>query len=208
MQRLIHYLAVAALVSTTVSCGKVARAGRGSSFLVIDSLSGITGGPVAGTPTATLVSDVLRDVVTPADQCGPPLPPCQVPFGDSGAAVMHVVMKDAGSAAPTTPTALQDITITQYRVEYFRADGRNTPGVDVPFPFDGFVTSTVTPSGGTIGFSLVRLQAKGETPLVLLRNGSSIVTQFAKVTFYGTDQTGAEVTVSGNIQIDFANFGG
>jgi hypothetical protein len=119
-----------------------------------------------------------------------------------------VVMKDAGSAAPTTPTALQDITITQYRVEYFRADGRNTPGVDVPFPFDGFVTSTVTPSGGTIGFSLVRLQAKGETPLVLLRNGSSIVTQFAKVTFYGTDQTGAEVTVSGNIQIDFANFGG
>ena len=205
MQRLTLYLAVAAIVVTNVSCGKVARTGRGSSFLVIDSLQGIRGGASGAQAASTLISDVITNVTTPAP-CSVAAP-CPTVFGDSGQASMHVVMKDAGGAAPTTPTALQDITITRYRVEYSRADGRNTPGVDVPQPFDGAVVQTITPGGNSFGFSLVRVQGKSEPPLVLLRAGGNTITQFAKVTFYGTDQTGAEVSVSGTIQIDFGNFG-
>jgi hypothetical protein len=190
MQRLFLYLAIVALVATNVSCGKVARAGRGPSFLVISS---------------TLTSDVITNVITPIPCTA--LAPCPTVFGDSGQATMHVVMKDSGSAVPTTPTALQDITITRYRVEYTRADGRNTPGVDVPQPFDGALVVTITPGGATFGFSLVRVQGKSEPPLVLLRNGGNTITQFAKVTFYGSDQTGADVSITGTIQIEFGNFG-
>ena len=208
MLRFSRFLAVVAIVATTVSCGTTAGTGggRGSSFLVIDSLQGIRGAATPGDPASTLVSDVITNVITPAP-CSATTP-CPTVFGDSGQATMHVVMKDAGSATPTTPTALQDITISRYRVEYTRADGRNTPGVDVPHPFDGFVTVTVTPGPTSFGFSLVRVQGKSEPPLVLLRNPSNgTITEFAKVTFYGTDQTGAEVSISGSIQIDFGNFG-
>jgi hypothetical protein len=207
MQRLTFYLGVAAIVAVNVSCGKVPSSnGRGSSFIVIDSLQGIRGAVTAGTPSSTLISDVITNVVTP-DPCSTAAP-CPTVFGDNGRVTMHVVMKDSGSAAPTTPTPLNDITLSQYRVVYRRADGRNTPGVDIPFPFDSFVTVTVTPGATAFGFSLVRVQAKQEPPLVLLKNPlAGVLTGFADITFFGKDQTGAEVSVTGTIQIDFGNFG-
>ena len=206
MQRLTLYLALAAAVAASVSCGDPSIShGRGSSFLVIDSLLGIRGAPTLGAPSSTLVSDVITNVTSPVP-CSATAP-CPTVFGDPGQAVMHIAMKDAGSASPTTPTALQDITIRRYRVEYTRADGRNTPGVDVPFPFDGSVTVTITPGGTTFSFSLVRVQGKSEPPLVLLRSGANTVTQLAKVTFYGTDQVGNDINVTASMQIDFGNFG-
>jgi hypothetical protein len=206
MQRFTRFFAVAVIVATTVSCGSVVRTGRGSSFIVIDSLQGMRGAASLGPPSATLISDVITNVTAPPP-CAPAAP-CPTVFGDVGQAVMHIVMKDASSANPTTPTPVNDITLTRYRVEYTRADGRNTPGVDVPYPFDGAITITVTTNTTTVGFSLVRVQAKNEPPLVLLVNPTSgIITEFAKVTFYGTDQAGNEVSVTGNIQIDFGNFG-
>jgi hypothetical protein len=200
-----RYLAVAGLVASTVSCGSVARTGRGGSFIVIDSLVGIRGGAAAATPAAVLTSDVVTNVTSPAPCTS--AAPCPTVFGDVGQAVMHIVMKDAGSATPTEPNALNHITITRYRVEYSRADGRNTPGVDVPYPFDGVITATVTDQATTIGFDLVRLQAKNESPLVQLVVNGGPVTQLAKVTFWGTDQAGNQVTATGNIQINFGNFG-
>lgn len=204
--RFTRFFAVAAIVATAVSCGKVVRTGRGSSFLVIDSLQGIRGGATPGPASTSLTSDVITNVISPAP-CSATAP-CPTVFGDGGQAVMRIVMKDAGSANPTTPTAVNDITLTRYRVEYTRADGRNTPGVDVPHPFDGAMTVTVSTSATTFGFSLVRVQAKSEPPLVLLQNPlSGTITEFAKVTFYGTDQAGNQVSVTGSIQINFGNFG-
>jgi hypothetical protein len=207
MFRFTRFIAVVAVAATTVSCGTVGTSrGRGSSFVVIDSLQGIRGAASIGSPASTLISDVITNVVSPAP-CSAAAP-CPTVFGDNGQAAMHIAMKDAGSATPTTPTELQNITLSRYRVVYTRSDGRNTPGVDVPQPFDGFVTVTVTPGGTSFAFSLVRVQAKQEPPLVLLKNPlSGTITEFAAVTFYGTDQTGAEVSVTGTIQIDFGNFG-
>ena len=61
------------------------------------------------------------------------------------------------------------MTISRYRVVYRRTDGHNTPGVDVPFPFDSAVTFTVTGDGGSTGFNLVRHSAKQEAPLRVAR---------------------------------------
>lgn len=179
MQRLFLYLALAALVATNVSCGKVVRAGRGSSFLVIDTM----GPPVNSNVAATSSTDM-------------------------GHALMRVVMKDAGAEFPVPPSPINQITITRYRVVYTRSDGRNTAGVDVPHPFDGVVTVTVLPGRQSgVPFQLVRRQAKDEPPLVLLRNVfSGIITEFATVTFYGADQGGNEVSVTGTVEINFGNF--
>src|SRR4029077_14705234 len=206
MQRLTPYLVLAAAVAVNVSCGTVSSSnGRGPSFIVLDSLQGIRGNVTPGTASSTLVSDVITNVTSP-DPCTT-TSPCPTVFADSGQATMHVVMKDAGSATPTSPSPLNAITLSQYRVTYRRADGRNTPGVDLPQPFDGFVTITITPGGTTFAFSLVRTQAKQEPPLVLLKNPlSAPITGFADVTFFGKDQTGADISITGTFQIEFGNF--
>jgi len=202
---LVQLLAVAGLVAATVSCGSVAREGRGGSFIVLDSLQGIRGAVTPGPASPVLLSDVLTNVTSPAP-CTQDSP-CPTIFNDRGSAVMHIVMKDSGSATPTTPSSLNDITLSRYRVEYSRADGRNTPGVDVPHPFDGIITQTVTPQQTLVGFDLVRHQAKEEAPLVQLLTNGRIITGLAKVTFWGRDQAGNEVSAEGNIQINFGNFG-
>ena len=206
MRNLTRFLALVGLVGMTASCGDVVRNGKSPSYLVIDSLAGIRGASTLGTPASTLISDVITNVSTP-----PPCTqasPCPTIFGDSGQAIMHIALKDPGTAAtPTVPGPMNLITIDRYHVDYVRADGRNTPGVDVPYGFDGAVTVTVSNATTTFGFSLVRVVAKEEGPLVQLKNSASFITVLARVTFYGHDQAGNEVTATGQIQIDFGNFG-
>jgi hypothetical protein len=107
-----------------------------------------------------------------------------------------------------SPSPLNAITINRYRIVYRRADGRNAPGVDVPFPFDSAMTFTV-PADGEIsaGFSLVRLTAKQESPLSALANSNVFIQTIADITFYGRDQAGNDVSVTGSIGISFGNFG-
>ena len=94
----------------------------------------------------------------------------------------------------------------RYHVKYLRTDGRNVQGVDVPYEFDGGMSFTVTGTG-TTGFMLVRNQAKTEAPLAALANSGRIISTIAEVTFFGHDQTGRSVTVTGRIDINFANWG-
>jgi len=205
MRNYSRFLALLAVVGTT-SCGDVVRNGRSPAYLVIDSLEGIRGAATLGTPAGTLTSDVITNITTP-----PPCTqtaPCPTIYGDPGQAKMHIALKDAGTASsPTTPTEMNSITIDRYRVDYVRADGRNTPGVDVPYGFDGAVTVTVSNAATTFGFMLVRNVAKEEAPLVQLKTSAAIITVLARVTFYGHDQAGNDASVTGSIQIDFGNFG-
>ena len=205
LRNLPRLLAIVSVIGTATSCGDVVRNGRSPSYLVIDSLAGIRGFTSAGTPSSTLISDVITNITSP-----PPCTqdaPCPTIFGDSGEAVMHIALKDPGTAAaPNAATEVNAITITRYRVDYIRADGRNTPGVDVPHGFDGAVTVTVSGTT-TFGFQLVRVVAKAESPLVQLKNSKTVITAIARVTFYGHDQAGNEATATGSIQIDFGNYG-
>ena len=142
----------------------------------------------------TLASDVLTKGSIYAD-------PAQVAF--------TLALKDPGSTnSPTGPTTTNFITVTRYRVDFVRSDGRNTPGVDVPYGFDGAATGSVTDEGGTLTFTLVRVQAKIEAPLVALTGGggAGVISTIAQVTFYGADQAGRPVSVMGKISVNFADW--
>ncbi|HXW05226.1 MAG TPA: hypothetical protein VD833_08340 [Vicinamibacterales bacterium] len=185
-----------ALAAAVGACGEMTREGTASSYLIIRSIEAATGAE----PTefgGTLLSDVLTVVD-------------DVPtiFNDVGRVTFSLGLKDAGSAdAPTEPTSNNFITVTRYRVQFIRADGRNTPGVDVPYGFDGAFTLTVAGGESSTGFTIVRNIAKAEAPLAALVTSPVIISTIAEVTFYGQDQTGREVSATGRIGIDFGNFG-
>lgn len=191
----------AALALLAAGCGELAQQGRSPVQLVIQSLQGAAG-QESDELESVLHSDVL-DHFEEDDVCFSTL------FSDPGQVTMSLVLKDQGVPGTTAePSALNAVTITRYRVVYRRADGRSTPGVDVPFGFDGAVTFTV-PADGNVssGFELVRVIAKEETPLAPLVTNGNTLTALADVTFFGTDLAGNAVQVTGSIQIEFANWG-
>jgi hypothetical protein len=187
-------LVVTCVVSVT-SCSKMIRTGQSPNFLVIQTLQGSPG--TTGTFGPALQSDVLN--FNPATGIGSIA-------SDIGQATLQLTPRDPLGPAPS---AINAITITQYRVEYIRSDGRNTQGVDVPFSFDGAVTVTVSGSA-TVPFTLVRVQAKQEAPLAALAfsGGANTITTIARVTFFGRDQNGREASVTGNIEVTFSDWAG
>jgi len=130
-----------------------------------------------------------------------------------GTASSFLIVSSLQAASGATPdefggTLGSDvITVNRYRVRYVRADGRNTPGVDVPYGFDGAFTVTVGTGDASAGFTLVRSQAKLEAPLLALRHNLMVISVIAEVTFFGRDQTGRDVQATANILINFANHG-
>ncbi len=183
------------LVLASISCGTQTRQGTSSSYLIISTLEGASGAD-PGAFGATLASDVIT-VVNGVSTF----------FGDLGRVGFALGLKDPGAASsPTTPTQNNFITVNRYHVRFIRTDGRNTEGVDVPYAFDGAFTVTVS-GDTTVGFTLVRNQAKQEAPLAALMISPVVISTIAEITFYGHDQTGREVTAVGNISVSFANFG-
>jgi hypothetical protein len=206
MRNATRLIGLAALVAASVSCGDVVRQGSSPVYLVIDQLQGIKGGASAGSPSGFLTSDVVTNVTTP-EPCTSATP-CPTVFDDSGSVTLRAPLKDPGATAPLSPTTNNEVTINRVHVEYVRADGRNTAGVDVPYAFDGAVTGTIgAGSSRTFDFELVRSAAKQESPLIQLRTSPTVLTVIARVTFYGADRVGNAISVTGQIQINFANFG-
>lgn len=103
-----------------------------------------------------------------------------------------------------------DITVERYEVHYYRSDGRNTEGVDVPYSFSGNVAQeVVAESAATLNLEVVRRQAKLEPPLTNLMNngGAIVVTMFADITVHAVTTTGVATNpVSARLQVDFADF--
>ena len=181
---------------TLTGCGDLQRQGTGSSYLIISEFEGASGADPEefGNPIASDVLTIVDDSATF--------------FNDLGRATFTLGMKDPGGAAsPTAPTTANFITITRYRVRYIRADGRNTPGVDVPYPFDAGLTATVGAGDTEVAFTIVRNTAKIEAPLATLVDSFLLIDTIAEVTFFGRDQTGREVQATGTILITFGNFG-
>jgi hypothetical protein len=171
---------------------------------VIDALTAAAGADPSrfGGQLSSDVVTLVRKTVGDQQVCAPTV------LQDSGRAELHLALKDPGSATtPTSPTSANTITLTRYHVEYVRADGRKTPGVDVPYGFDGALTLSIAESGSTADFVLVRLQAKEEAPLkALAGSGALAISTIAEVTFYGSDQAGRPVSVKGVIGVNFADW--
>lgn len=200
-------LTAAALIAATTACGNVVRSSRSPVILVMDSLQGFRGAATTSTASFSLVSDVLTNV-TSGGTCTPATP-CPTVFGDTGQAIVHIVLKDIGLPGTTpTPSTNNEVTITRVHVAFRRTDGRNQEGVDVPYAFDTGVTATATSSGNvTMTFPLVRIQAKKSSPLIELLNNGQIISMIIDVTLFGQDVVGNDVSVTGSINGDFGNFG-
>jgi hypothetical protein len=204
MQRTVIALAVVT-GAMSAACGDVVRQGRGPVQLVIQSLEAASGAQ-PNDMGGTLNSDVVTLVEQTVNGQQTDVP---TTFNDIAEVTMALILKDPGQpGAPAAPTSINQVTITRYRVVYRRTDGRNTPGVDVPFPFDSGVTFTV-PAEGTVtaGFQIVRHTAKHEAPLAALVFNPDIISTIAEVTFFGRDQAGNDISAAGSIGIDFGNFG-
>jgi len=102
-----------------------------------------------------------------------------------------------------------NVILTRYVVTYTRTDGNNTEGVDVPYSFEGSLSSEIS-VGSTQTFTLVivRAAAKLEPPLIDLRDASGdvVLTVNAKIDFYGHDLADRAVSATGYITIYFANY--
>ena len=191
---------IAALAAAAAGCG-VAEQGRAPVVLRIDSLDASSG---AGSQSFSgyLNSDVQTIVkVNNVD----------VPtrFSDAGRVTLSLVLKDPGApGVAQTPTELNTVTVTHYRVVYRRTDGRNQQGVDVPWAFDSGMTISVPASAAVQQtFELVRVSAKFDAPLAALTVNGQALDLIADVTFYGKDQYNNDISATGSIGITFANFG-
>ena len=183
-------LGLFALAAASASCGSV-REGTGTSFLIVEGMDF-----APGNDRTQFEATLHSDVNTPGGN-----------FDDLGRATFRLGLKDPGpSTAPNTPTQNQFITIDRYHVRFFRADGRNTQGVDVPYEFDGAFTATVRANSVQSAFVVVRHDAKREAPLAILGSNRLILTIIAEITFYGRDQTGHETQAVARASIDFGNF--
>lgn len=174
-------------------------------MLIIQSLQAASGAD-PGTFGGFLLSDVQTLVEATVGGVNVDVPTI---FNDLGQATLRIELKDQGAAtSAAAPSVLNQVVLNRYRVNYVRADGRNTPGVDVPFPIDGGVTATITASPVTVGFEIVRHQAKQEAPLrALARSGGrNLISTIAEITFYGADLAGNDVQVTGTINVSFGDY--
>jgi len=208
--RAIHRLVAAGagaalLVMGTVSCGEVAREGRAPTLLVIDSIEAASGAD-PGTFGGFLLSDVQTLVEQTIDGQEVMVPTI---FNDLGQASLRLVMKDQGTGGlGVGPSVLNSVTVKRYRIAYRRSDGRNTPGVDVPYPVDGGLTATITNTPTSVAFEMVRHQAKLEQPLRSLASfgGRLFITTIAEITFYGSDLAGNEIQATGTVNVSFSDY--
>ena len=191
------------LIAASVSCGDAVRQGKAPVYLVIDKLVARSGAKPSDPASNYLQSDVLTMVTTPSP-CTTDSP-CPTIFSDPGTVDLRTLQKNVSATSPSTNS---EVTINRYHVTYRRADGLNTPGVDVPYGYDGTVTGTTVDGKLELIFELVRHVTKMESPLSQLATNPGVITTLAEVTFYGHDQTGREVSVTGNIEVDFSDWAG
>jgi hypothetical protein len=203
-------VAVMALLAGSVSCGDVVRQGKAPVIILIDELEAASGAD-PGALGGFLLSDVQTLVQQTIDGVATRVP---VIFNDVAQVTMRLIPKDGGNGATNlNPTPWNAVTINRYRIVYIRADGRNTPGLDVPYPVDGAVTATVTSTPVVIPFEIVRHQQKLEQPLRSLASVSGsfggarlFISTIAEITFYGADAMGNDIQVKGTISVSFSDY--
>ncbi len=198
------YLVLLAVMLLSYACTKVEDDTRSASLLTVSNVLGQPGseGEDDGTP---MLSDTCDNANT-----APQDPEFCSVFNDNAAVTFQNDFLQVGSGIGIPPSFLNDILVTQYRIDYSRPNNRNTPGVDVPFGIDGVMNVRVPVGGVSLGTILVvRHTAKREPPLAELDNGPSevVLTAFAQMKFFGADISGHTVSATGFLEIHFANYG-
>ena len=192
-RKTLSLLLVLPLLLMLSACNKVEDDSQSASLLVLESLLGTT---ADGTEANFLQSDVLKTSDTGATV-----------IADIAAATFRVESLDP---APVMGASIyHDVMLDRYTVSYTRTDGKNNPGTDVPYPFEGSL-SAVVPLGQatTVSIVVVREAAKLEPPLIKLVDlgAEMVLTATAKIDFYGHDLANNKVKATGYLTIYFANY--
>ena len=146
-------------------------------------------------------------------------------INDEALVTINAFRKNNNPTLGTSP--VEHIYLETYEIRYFRTDGRNTEGVDVPHRITGPMNSvrfhTPGPGGdgeveATVSLTIVRHQAKLEPPLLNLRAfqvsdagapnlaGAGVLTVVAEITIHGRTVQGGVLRAVGRAQVTFANF--
>ena len=183
------------------ACTRVEDNTRSGSLLVVEQVEGHSGDE--DEDATPLLSDICEN--NPPDELG-----CSV-FNDNAIVTFTNEFLQIGPGSGSgSPNFINDIIVNRYRVDYFRPNGRNTPGVDVPFGIDGTMNVRVPVNGVNSGdIIVVRHEAKNEPPLHELVDGQSegVLTAQAQIKFFGQDLSGRTVSAIGFLEIHFAEFG-
>ena len=195
MTRVIKLLGLAALAIGLAACNPVENKSESASMLLVERMQGTN---VEGQISDYVQSDVL---VQKAGEATGTI------FADIGRVTLSCRL--LAPAAPLGASPWNDIVVTRYVVSYSRADGRNTPGVDIPYPFEGSISATFKVGfTSELAYVIVREVAKAEPPLIALVTGGAegVIQATAKVEFYGHDMANKSVKATGYIPIFFANY--
>ena len=198
------FLMILAVALISYACTEVEDNSESASLLVVSSITGLPGGE-GEEPGAPLLSDVCD---SPNDQ--PQDPSVCTVFNDNATVTFENEFLQLGPGANIRPPSfMNDIIVTQFRVDFVRANNRNTPGIDVPFGVDGVMNVRVpVNSSVSAPILIVRHVAKREPPLSELSFGSEgVLTANAQIRFFGHDIAGRNVSAVGFLEVHFANFG-
>jgi hypothetical protein len=146
-------------------------------------------------------------------------------FNDDVSVNVNVFRKNSSPDLSTSPA--EHVYLERYEVRYFRTDGRDQEGVDVPFRITGPLGNVRFHTAGpgseqelTVSITAVRHQAKLEPPLRNLRflagtdtgteqdGGAVVMTTIAEITIHGRTVQGEALVAVGRVQVSFSNFAG
>ena len=146
-------------------------------------------------------------------------------FVNDDATVTISLFRKNPSVVGSTP--LEDVRLESYAVRYFRTDGHNVEGQDVPNRITGSLNSLLlhappptVEATGSVVINVVRQTAKREAPLANMIGvfptttrgnvslpGQGIITTIAEITVFGRQVTsGAALSATGTFQVMFADF--
>jgi len=131
--------------------------------------------------------------------------------------IVSLAVRAKNPKGPTSATIPMHVVLESYTVRYFRTDGRDVEGQDVPYHFSSAINGEIDllTSGATaFPIPIVRTQAKQEPPLRNLRviagtnplpgaNITPVVTMIAEVTIYGHTFAGEKVSATVRFTVDF-----
>ncbi|NPV82781.1 MAG: hypothetical protein HPY46_04240 [Candidatus Aminicenantes bacterium] len=178
-------ISVLVLALILFSCNPVERATNSGSFLIIES---IIGKDTQGNDSTVVFSDIITNGMVYSD-------------------FVNLTVR----AATLDPNPIMgvsqysDVMITNYIVTYIRSDGATGEGTDVPYHFEGTM-STLVPVGSSVSIPLliVRDVAKTQPPLSTL--GTGVLECTARIELIGHDLRNRQVKQTGQITVRFADY--
>jgi hypothetical protein len=130
---------------------------------------------------------------------------------------VSLAVRSKNPKGPTAAVIPMHVALDQYSVRFFRTDGRDVEGQDVPYHFSSAMAGEIdlqTSGASTFPIPLVRAQAKQEPPLRNLRviagtnpsptaSINPVVTMIAEITVFGHTYANEKVSATGRVTVDF-----